>query len=144
MLSFGKGKQPETSIKLETRNFRKIKDISIEASSANGLATCVVKIGDTTVIEKLTEKHSDNNPVSWIRSGVIDSLAGDIFIEFVTPPYDSSRAEDETYLAPGAVNLKTIMITFAEESEVQYKNEYTVDDLWDVNTEKDYHEEKKN
>lgn len=111
-IAFGKGKAPETSVKLVAKNDRKIKRVSIETASANGLATAIVKIGDTKVIEKATPASNDG--IGEIRSSLLEDLEGDISIEFVSPEFDISKAEDPNYRAPGAVYLKSIFIEFTE------------------------------
>lgn len=125
MLGFGKGGDPETLVKLVNHNLRKVKSVSIETCSANGLAALTVKVGDTTVIEGSTPS-SNKDYIPAMSSGDLDSLAGDISIQFDTPAMDPTRVEDETYIKPGSVYIKSIWIIYAEE-EIEYKTVKTYD-----------------
>lgn len=121
MLGFGKGSEPETLVKLVNHNLRKVKNISIETCSANGLAALTVKVGDTTVIEGSTpSSNKDSFPA--MSSGALENLTGDISIQFDTPAMDPTRVEDDTYLKPGSVYIKSIWITY---EEVPFIPEYT-------------------
>lgn len=126
-IQFGKSAQPETDVKFVTKNHRKVTSIGLETSSAHGLAKCIIKVGDTEVINKQTETYSLEETVTFMSSGDLENLEGDISIEFITPEYDAEKASiDETYIAPGAFYLKSILITYAPE-EIEYKTKATYD-----------------
>ena len=121
-IGFGKGKEPETLVKLKNINTRKVKKIILETSSANGLANCTVKIGENTVINEKSPEFYDD------KFGVLSSndnlgLVGDISVIFETPEFDSDAydADPIFYKAPGAVYLKSIYVMFEEEVEPEYK-----------------------
>lgn len=129
-LAFGKGfdqttlrSYPETTVKLSTKNDRKVKKIVIETASANGLANINVKVGETEVLNRLTPSSSAE-AVGSVSTGELDDLIGDISIEFTTPDFDETRVADEDYKRPGAVIIKSIFITY---SDVEYKNEKQYD-----------------
>ena len=112
-LGFGKGSEPETHIHFETENARTVNFISIEATSANSLATMTIKVGeavylDNVVVPKLSEE------IEPLSSGEIVASSGKITIDIYTPEYDKNRAEDPTYKKPGGFFIKSILIDFNE------------------------------
>lgn len=130
-LGFGKGSAPETYIKLSSTNTRQIKSIVIETASAKAMANITVKIGDNEVINKKTPNYADDFIGSVSYSDNIENpskLSGDISIEFDTPAYNAAEAEahPDTYQAPGAVYLKSILIEYYE-IELDWKTNVTYD-----------------
>lgn len=127
-LGFGKGKEPETNVKLVNHNDRKVKSIAIETGSANGLANVKVKVGDEEVINEKTSSSSGGLQI--INSKELDSaLEGDISIEFNTPEFDQKAYDEDpiAYKAPGAVYLKSILIRYEAMQEPDYVTESTID-----------------
>ena len=128
-IGFGKGGKPETLIQLSSHNERQIKKIVIETASANALSNITVKVGDNIVINEKTPSYSDEfiGSVSYRdNNDTPQKLTGDISIQFDTPNYDESRADDRDYKGPGAVYLKSILIEYYE-YELDWKTNVNYD-----------------
>ena len=128
-LGFGKGSKPETLVTLTSHNDRQIKKVVIETASSKALANITVKVGDNEIINRKTPNYSDDAIGSVLYED--DEMnpkkyTGDIKIQFDTPEYDSTRAEDPTYQAPGAVYLKSIWIEYYE-IELDWKTNVSYD-----------------
>lgn len=121
-IGFGKGKDPETLVTLTSKNTRTIKAISLETSSANGLANCTVKIGETEIINKKTPAFKDKQHGMLSNDDELN-LKGDISIKYETPEFDQDAydADPIGYRYPGAVYLKSIFIIYEEETEPEYR-----------------------
>lgn len=114
-LGFGKGKEPETLVHLETESNRVVEKIVVEAASANSLAKLTVKVGETAIFNQVQLDRVSYDVVGTLTSELC-SAEGKITFDFVTPEYDPAGAEDPNYKAPGAVYLKSILIYFQEET----------------------------
>lgn len=126
-IGFGKGSAPETHVHLENTNYRPIKSIVIEAASAKAQGKLTLKVGETEVLSNFAIPETDyNDHIQKIRAENLDFLQGNISIDFDTPEYDPSQAEDPTYRAPGAVQLKSIWIQYGEDTN-EYVNTETFD-----------------
>ena len=127
-LGFGKGDEPETLVTLKAENDRPIKKITIETSSANALSNVTVKVGDNEVINSVTPKYVQGEPMGSVtyvdETEAPNKYNGDILIQFDTPEFDPTRADDPTYRAPGAVYLKSIWIEYYD---LEYKTTQTYD-----------------
>ncbi|MBR4377444.1 MAG: hypothetical protein IKP50_00950 [Bacilli bacterium] len=126
-LSGGNGSDPnpETRVTFEALNSRKVKSISIEASSTNSLSKMTVKVGDATFINNVTlEKPSGNVLSTYSSLSSITPAAGNILIDIETPEYSMSEAAaDPYYKSPGNCCIKSIFISFEENpSYVTTKN----------------------
>ena len=127
-IGFGKGKEPEKLVTLTNKNKRVVQQVILETSSANSLATCTVKVGEETIINKKAPAVSDNG-VGRIESLNNLNLSGDITIKYETPAFEQDKydADPFGYKAPGAIYLKSIYIIYAPEAEPEYVTESTLD-----------------
>lgn len=117
-VGFGKGQAPELNVNLVAQNTRTISKIVVETASANSLAQCTVKIGDTSVIDAKAPKLDSTNNCTALSSADKLNLSGNISISFQNEAYDPNRADDPTYKAPGAVYLKSILIYFEGQENI--------------------------
>ena len=110
-VGLGKNNEPE-DVMLINKNTRPIQEIIVETASKRQLGTFRCKVGG---------KYVYNTRLSDINFGEYSSYpiscggrTGDIEFEWITPKYDISRLDDETYKAPGATYIKSIWIKYAD------------------------------
>ena len=114
-VGFGKGTEPEEHVHLETEVDRDVNKFTIEAASANSLATMTIKIGETVYMNEKVVPKDYYDVIGKIESDEVTRTKGKIEIDVITPSYDSYKAENEPgYKAPGAFYLKSILINFNE------------------------------
>ena len=131
-IGFGKGKEPEEHIHLETTTDRLVDKFTIEAASANSLAKMTIKVGDTVYMNELTVPDDEYDVVKTIYSDTVLPNYGKIEIDVITPSYDPDlELTNPSYRAPGAFLLKSILIDFKEEVieriEIDRDSEHQVD-----------------
>ena len=131
-VGFGKGEEPETSLHFEVDNIRTVKDITIEAASANSQAKMTVKVGETKFMDDVTVEKDYWDVIKTIYSDE-DALpsSGKITIDVTTPEFDPKLDGTDGYKKPGAFYLKSILISFKEESEIPTTKTYNFKEMYD-------------
>lgn len=113
-IGFGKGGEPEKHVHLETENVREVKNITIEAASANSLAKMTVKVGETLFMNEKEVLRPSYDTVGTLNSENSEFATGKIEIDVITPAVDKDQLENPDYKVPGAFYLKSILINFNE------------------------------
>lgn len=136
-VGFGKNAEPETAIHLETMSDRVVKDFTIEAASANSLATMRIKVNGVDyplnqadlVDGKVSRAIYD--VISPIHTTGVGEEKGKIEIDFSTPPYNPAQADDPEYKVPGAVYLKSILIHFGDAAPAVTTETFDFKEMYD-------------
>ena len=132
-LSFGKDKNPETSIILKAHTLRAIKSISIEAASMNSWHKMSVKVGETTFIDDVNVDRVYNDTINlYTSSSTLEPTTGDILIDISSEEYKVPEGmEPAEFKGPGTFWLKSITIIFDDAPETKTEKMFDFKAMYD-------------